>query len=666
MKRLSLATFLLALGAAACGDGGGGPTQQTQTVDRVYVTPSEANLNAGETTQLSAQARDGGNVVVAGTSFNWTSLNPGVASVSPSGLVTALAGGTARITAAAPNGKADTAVVTVLAVASECSSAGAAPQLSVGDSLTVRGAQASLLCLDGLASGAEYVVIPFHGTNNQASVVSVRLLPSGVRAVTGPPLPSTSPSFSLGGAASATRGDGGFHTRLNERARASLASRVPGVRAAQRARTGGARMALQQSAPAVGSLLQLNVTTRSDASGDPCTITDYRTGRVEAVSNRAVIVADTANPAGGFTTADYQSIAATFDTLIWPVNIAAFGAPEDIDQNGRAIIFYTRAVNELTPANVNYIVGGYFYGRDLFPRVAVPGFPACTGSNNAEMFYMLAPDPAGSVNGNVRSTAYVRSSTLGVVGHEFQHLISASRRLYVVEGVGGTAWSEDAFLNEGLSHIAEELLFYHRAQLAPRMNLGGEIMDNTLRGAAFNEFQRSNHSRFGLYLQNPDQDSPYDRAFGEEDDLATRGAAWGFLRYVADQRNGDDLALWYNLVNNNDVGLANLTEVLDTNPIDLFRRFSTATYVDDAVTGVSPLFTHRSWNYRTLYQRVSNGFPLEVTSLVSGQPSSLSLVAGGVGYLRAGVNAGQRASVAVSVEGAAPPAAVAVTIVRTK
>ena len=114
---------------------------------------------------------------------------------------------------------------------------------------------------------------------------------------------------------------------------------------------------------------------------------------------------------------------------------------------------------------MNYIVGGFFYGRDLFPLQAGNGFPACAGSNYAEMFYMLAPDPAGPVNGNARSTAYVRNSTLGVVGHEFQHLISASRRLYVVQGVGGTDWSEDAWLNEGLSHIAEELLFYHRAQL---------------------------------------------------------------------------------------------------------------------------------------------------------------------------------------------------------
>jgi hypothetical protein len=662
MKRFSLA-LLLALTAAACGDGGG-PTQQSQTVDRVYVTPSQANLNAGETVQLAAQARDDENAVVAGTVFTWVTLDPGVAGVNTAGLVTALTGGTARIVAAAANGVADTALVTVLSVATECSSTGSAPQLAVGDSLTLRGAAAALLCLDGQSTGAEYVIMPFYGTTQQSATLGVRMTPSGVRAVAGPPLPSLAPSFSVGGVPGAN--DGGFHTRLNERARGHLGTLVPGARAAQRTRSGGARMALQQTTPAVGSLLQLNVSTKSDNTGNPCVITDFRTGRIEAVGSRAVIVADTANPKGGFTAEDYQNFAATFDTLIYPVNAQAFGEPQDIDGNGRVIIFYTRAVNELTPANVNYIVGGYFYGRDLFPKVASQGFPACPGSNSSEMFYMLAPDPSGEVNGNARTTAYVRNSTLGVVGHEFQHLISASRRLYVVEGVSDLAWNEDAFLNEGLSHIAEELLFYHRAQLAPRMNLGGPIMDQARTANAFNEFQRSNYNRFGQYLQNPDEDSPYDRAFGEEDDLATRGAAWGFLRWAADQRAGNDLTLWYNLVNNNEVGLANLEKNLGTNPVELFRQFSVGLYTDDAVVPTPTVFTHPSWNYRSLYARVSNGFPLEVTSLVSGTPASSTLVAGGIAYRRAGVNAGQKASIQVTVDGAAPPAALTVTIVRTK
>jgi uncharacterized protein YjdB len=70
---------------------------------KVRVTPSSDTLNAlGATLQLSANV----------TTVTWTSLTPATASVGPSGEVTAVAAGTARIEAAAGN-KADTATVLV-------------------------------------------------------------------------------------------------------------------------------------------------------------------------------------------------------------------------------------------------------------------------------------------------------------------------------------------------------------------------------------------------------------------------------------------------------------------------------------------------------------------------------------------------------------------------
>jgi len=656
MKHLCRASFLLlAVGAAAC-EGGGGPTEETPVVTRVYVSPAEQSINSGSTTQLNAQARDQNNAVVSGVTFAWSSLDPEVADVSATGLVSGEGGGTARVVVAAPNGPADTALVTVMAIATECSEADAAPQLGVGQSVTVQGAQAGLLCLDGMGAGAEYAVIPFHGTSDRSATLSVRVEPTGVQAVTGAPQPSVSPSLARSAAA---LGDGGYHTRLNARARDYLTTLVPAARNAYHASRAGPRAALQQTAPTVGTVLNLNV------SDFFCSPQDRRGGRVVAVSNRAVIVADTMNPAGGFTQADYDHIAVTFDTLVYPLNVAAFGEPLDVDQNGRVIIFYTRAVNELTPANADYVVGGFFYGRDLFPLVADARFPACEGSNYAEMFYMLAPDPAGVVNGNQRPTEYVRNNTVGVVGHEFQHLISASRRLYVVEGVGGSAWSESTFLNEGLSHIAEELLFYHRAQRAPRSNLDAGILGMQPAHDAFMEFQDANYDRYGLWLQNPKQDSPYD-SVGVADDLSTRGAAWSFLRYAADRRGGDEGTLWYDLVNSSLVGLENLEDVLGANPIPLFRDWAVAVYTDDAVAGMPPAFTHPSWNHRALYGTRETRYPLDVNVLTSGQATSFSLVAGGSAYLRAGVAAGQRASISITSSSSPPPSVLSVTVVRTR
>jgi DNA/RNA endonuclease G (NUC1)/PKD repeat protein len=93
----------------SCNDGDGPPPPP---VAAVTVTPATASLTTGGTLQLAAEALDAQGAPVAGTAFTWSTLDAGVASVTD-GLVTALTAGTARIVAAAPNGTADTATVTV-------------------------------------------------------------------------------------------------------------------------------------------------------------------------------------------------------------------------------------------------------------------------------------------------------------------------------------------------------------------------------------------------------------------------------------------------------------------------------------------------------------------------------------------------------------------------
>ena len=654
MKRLLPAYLLLAF-AAACDS----PSAPRQEVAQVIVTPADANINAGDNLQLTAQARDQDNALVANVQFAWSSLDETVATVSTAGLVTGVRSGTARIVASA-DGKADTALITVFGTAAECDAPGAGLSLAVGQTVQRSGAAASILCLEGGASGAEFTITPFYGGRTLGATLALEAAPAGVSAPSGPPSPSVSPSLSLsglGGPSAHVHQDGGYHIRLNEAAREPLSRLVPAARAAYAERRSGARLSLQQTTPTVGTILPLNVSQRF------CDQVDIRHGRIAAVSQRAVVVADTANPKDGLTNADYQHVAATFDTLVWPVNVPAFGEPTDIDQNGRVLIFYTRAVNELTPPNVNFVVGGFFYGRDLFPKTATGNFPACAGSNEAEMFYMLAADPTGQVNGNVRSVESVRNSTIATVGHELQHLISASRRLYIVPGVSGTNWNEETFLNEGLSHIAEELLFYHRAQLGPRSNLGSSILaSGSVSRAAFIQFGQQNYGRYGEYLREPELNSPY----ADGDALGERGAIWAFLRYLADRRNGNDNQLWFSLVNNAQVGLANLEGVLGQDVIPLFRDFTVSVYTDDAVPGIPAIFTQPSWNHRSLYQAIGGSFPLKVRPLASGTSASLALTAGGAAYLRAAVAADRRGSVVLRAGGLPLPAEVHVTVVRTK
>src|SRR5687768_14261080 len=76
-------------------------TRPPNAIASVDVAPSAASLAVGASTQLAATARDAAGSPVGGTTFAWSSSNPAIASVSPTGLVTAHASGTADVTATA-------------------------------------------------------------------------------------------------------------------------------------------------------------------------------------------------------------------------------------------------------------------------------------------------------------------------------------------------------------------------------------------------------------------------------------------------------------------------------------------------------------------------------------------------------------------------------------
>jgi hypothetical protein len=404
-------------------------------------------------------------------------------------------------------------------------------------------------------------------------------------------------------------------------------------------------------APAVGTVLRLNTYINPS---DPCDSvrSGFRGGRVAAVGARSIIVADTANPAGGFTSADYASFAATFDTLVYPVGVRHFGEPTDLDRNGRVIVFFTAAVNALTPRNVDYIVGGYFSARDLFPR---GGRDACVGSNDGELFYMLAPDPSGAVNGNARSRDYVLRTSMGVLAHEFQHLISASRRLYVVQTAN---FQDRVWLDEGLSHIAEELTYYRASGLGPMRRLTlDSVRRTTPRLNALNNYNLSNLGRLTSYLAAPEDNSPY----APDDSLATRGATWSFLRYAADRAvaagaAASDSVLFFRLVNSSQVGLTNLRTAVTGaagTPVvlaDWFRDWAVSHYADGLVPGLDVRYTQPSWVFRDVLAGLpsNNGaYPLRTRTLAEAQAQSIALAGGGTAYFRFTAPAGGRATITI-------------------
>ncbi|GIW33092.1 Ig-like domain-containing protein [Meiothermus sp.] len=81
-------------------------------IETIEVSPTTATKQVGHTQQFTAVAKDAGGNTISGVTFTWTSSDDGVATVNSSGLATAVAVGTATITASA-GGKSGTATFTV-------------------------------------------------------------------------------------------------------------------------------------------------------------------------------------------------------------------------------------------------------------------------------------------------------------------------------------------------------------------------------------------------------------------------------------------------------------------------------------------------------------------------------------------------------------------------
>ncbi len=624
------------------------------------VSPVSARLLAAvDTIRLSARALDMfGNTTAPPPGF--VSRDPTLLSVDSTGLVRALRRGSATYVVATAGPQTDSVLITVLAPGQSICTAAATPvDLAVGQVVT--NVSGDGFCVHASSANAEYAYIPYYNSIIGSSTARVDVLGFGV---TGPPVASAlrRPSPILTGTVPTIVPDQDFEQRLRDRERVEGAARLSAARSwmsAQRDVIGSRSSTAAAAVPAVGDLVKYNVN-----AADFCSNPDVRTGRVVAVTNAAIVVADTTNPPGGFTSDEYKSIGVTFDTLITPVDTTAFGAPTDIDKNGHVILFFTRAVNELTTQGALSVVLGFFYARDLYPVGNTSPGP-CVGSNFAEMFYLMVPDTGGVVNGNRRSKAQVVSFTNGTVAHEFQHLINASRRLYV-NNVG--TQFEESWLDEGLAHTAEELNFFRASGRSPRTNIDGSNYGDPIFAQAYSTFEQNNFLRYKTYLQSTETQAPI--GFDLTDaDLQTRGAIWNFLRYAADHLPaGTETAFWRRLVNTNLTGIANLTNALGAPPNEYFRDWAISVFADDYASNLDPLYQQPSWNLRSALtgSGTSVAFPLVTRTLTDGGITSVTLAAGGVSFMRFSVPAGQDALLTAAAAGQKLPSTVQLAIIRVR
>jgi len=391
-----------------------------------------------------------------------------------------------------------------------------------------------------------------------------------------------------------------------------------------------------QVAPDPGSIRSFRVIATTDTTAKEV----FKTvnARLAYVGTNILLYVDTLTAANGFATGDLSGIGNLFDQTLYPIDINAFGQPSDIDQNGHLIMLMTPVVNALTPSadckNSGYIAG-FFTGYDLAST--------STDSNKGEVFYTVAPDPAG-VSSCAHTVADIEFTVPATFLHEVQHLINFSQHVIVHNG----SEAEEGWLDEGLSRIAEELgsLYYEQKFPPPSgrtnpLQLFPDSSQGFIGGVLTNSY---------AFLLKPDT-ATVTLHSDADDGLAWRGSVWLLMRWLGDVKGEE---IYKRLEATTLTGTANIEAAAGESFQGLFADFGIALYTD-SIPGVArssipqrDRFVTR--NLRQLYAAlfraagpstdVPRAFPIVVQSIQANQGVSASMLPGTVSYYRVDTPAG--------------------------
>ena len=337
---------------------------------------------------------------------------------------------------------------------------------------------------------------------------------------------------------------------------------------------------LQTGPPDSGSTRSFSLCAKLD-----CSSFKSVTATAKVVRGHVALYVDNAAPANGLTQADLDTIADTFNSRLYPLDTTAFGRESDIDNNSVVIVLMTNAVNQLVTAsqcNSTGFVAGFFFAADIDPQ-----FANDNRVNHGEIFYSIVADPTGTLSCSHSVTSVKRLAPVTFV-HEFQHMISFNRHVLVGGGEAEVLW-----LNEGLSHLAEEL--------GGRSYLPGTAADS----ATFTRFVIGDLYNAYQYL-----DAPQDHfllATAGIGTLAERGAMWLFVRFITDQSRADTsfaatATFTRKLEETTLTGADNAATQTGVRFDSLVARWALANWVSDLPGYTAPpTLKYTSWNFRTTY-----------------------------------------------------------------
>ena len=354
---------------------------------------------------------------------------------------------------------------------------------------------------------------------------------------------------------------------------------------------GGPRVSAAQAAPFQGPPDTLGNVRQFSVCGDlNCSTFPKVTATAKSVSGHLAIYVDNAAPAGGLTQNDLDSLASLFNTRLYAVDTTAFGRESDIDNNSAVIVLMTSVVNKLVSKSMckqSGFIAGFFFGADIDPL-----FSGDNRVNHGEVFYSMVADPDSTLS-CPHSVTQLRNVVPVTFVHEFQHMISYNQHVLVK---GGSA--QDTWLDEGMSHFAEEL--------GGRSFLPADqaSFSNFVIGDLFDAYTFLDSSSFHFLA--------FSSGIGS---LAERGAAWLFVRYFADQFAADTsfasvAALTRGLEQSGLHGAAAITSAAGTPFTTIVGRWILANYVSD-YPGLSPPpeLRYQSWSFRTTYASLNSQRP---------------------------------------------------------
>ena len=435
------------------------------------------------------------------------------------------------------------------------------------------------------AEGAEhlYVALSAAGRETSAGITAGYLLAGGapgeLTASVAEPLSAAVADLPGAAAFQAATPAGAFHDRLRRRER-SLAQSGAAFSASL-----GAPTAVR-APPAPGSQRTFKVCSSTDCTGFVSV-----TATAQHVGRKAAVYLDNSVPAGGYSQADIDSVGNLFDDYLYPIDTTAFGRESDLDANGVVVVLLTDQVNQLSGAcnSAGSVILGYFFGLDLLPSQS--------GSNAGEIFYGLVPDPGNS--SCTISESYARTHLGPTFIHEFQHMISFNQHSLVRGGL-----SEDTWLNEGLSHFAEEL----GARLIP----DAFCTDDAGAHNCFSQFAQGDIQNGYRYLRDVEA-TPLIETSQSTGALAERGANWLFVRWVTDQFTTDPLGTEFTrkLVATSALGSANVAQASGVPFPTLIAEWQLANYLDD-LPGFVPAgsqLQYRTWDLRATYATLNQQLP---------------------------------------------------------